>query len=144
MESQLSQRSWRPHPMQVHVVRLEPGQDLKASLDAFARAEAIDAGVVLTCVGSLSRAAVRFAAAAEPTVIEGKFEILSLVGTLSPDGSHLHVALADALGATIGGHLKEGSQVHTTAEIAIGVVEGLQFARRPDPRTGYAELTIGE
>ena len=49
----------------------------------------------------------------------GEQEILSLSGTLSPDGAHLHIALVDSRGAVIGGHLCVGSLVRTTAELRI-------------------------
>jgi predicted DNA-binding protein with PD1-like motif len=137
-------RTWRPHPMSVHVLRLQPGRDLKRALDELAESERIRAGIVLTCVGSLKRAVLRLADGIDVTELEQPFEILSLVGTVSEAGSHLHVGLADALGTTIGGHLKEGSIVHTTAEIAIGVIAGMRFEREPDAATGYRELVITE
>ena len=74
------------------------------------------------------------------TVMPG--EIVSLVGTLSPDGEHLHVAISDGAGRTIGGHLLEGSLVYTTAEIAVGELDGLAFSRETDPRTTYGELVV--
>ena len=52
----------------------------------------------MTCVGSLRKAALRLADRDETTLYEGKFEIVSLVGTLSVDGPHLHIALAVARG----------------------------------------------
>ncbi len=71
-----------------------------------------------------------------------KFEIVSLVGTLSTNGSHLHIALSDSLGNTIGGHLMEGNVIYTTAEIVIGEAEHLVFTRETDPQTTYKELKI--
>jgi hypothetical protein len=59
----------------------------------------------------------------------GKHEIVSLVGTLALDGDHLHIAVSDSTGRTIGGHLMEGSLVYTTAEIAVG--EGWPSMRSP-------------
>ncbi len=50
----------------------------------------------------------------------GKFEIVSLTGTLAESGSHLHAAISDNIGNIIGGHLKKGSIIYTTAEIVIG------------------------
>ncbi|MCY7324455.1 MAG: DUF296 domain-containing protein, partial [Phormidesmis sp. CAN_BIN36] len=70
------------------------------------------------------------------------FEILSLNGTLSVNGLHLHIAIADSVGNTIGGHLDNDSIIYTTAEIAIGASEDLIFLRSPDPQTGFLELEI--
>lgn len=128
--------------MTVHAIRLHPGQDLKRELDAFAKAQHLQAGFIVTCVGSLRKVALRPADQQVPLLREQKFEIVSLVGTLSPDGSHLHIALSDSSGATIGGHLLEGNEVYTTAEIVIGEAEHLQFSRETDPATTFKELTI--
>lgn len=129
--------------MEVHVLRLRPGEDLRASLDAYADAHGLEAVIVLTCVGSLRRAAIRLADGERARIEERPFEIVSLVGTLSSTGgSHLHIALSDSEGATIGGHLLEGSLIYTTAEIAIGALPRLRFVRRPCPESGYDELEV--
>ncbi len=128
--------------MTVYAIRLHPGQDLKRELDAFAKAQRLQAGFIVTCVGSLSKVALRPADQQVPLLRDQKFEIVSLVGTLSPDGSHLHISLSDSTGITIGGHLLEGNEVYTTAEIVIGEAEHLQFGREIDPVTTYKELTV--
>ena len=128
--------------MKAIAIRLEPGADLKQSLLQYCCDREIDAACVLSCVGSLRRAAIRFANQPEATVFEEKLEIVSLVGTLSRFGAHLHVAVADGKGRVLGGHLTEGSQIYTTAEIAIGILPDVVFTREPDPVTGYRELKI--
>ena len=128
--------------MTIFAFRLTPGQDLKKEMDAFAREKNLQAGFVITCVGSLRRAVIRPADQKEPLIREQKFEIVSLVGTLSPDGSHLHVALSDGTGAMLGGHLLEGNLIYTTAEIVVGEAEGLLFRREVDAATGYGELRV--
>lgn len=126
-----------------YALRLSPGEDLKESLQQFIQAHALSAGCILTAVGSLQRANLRFAGRDIPTPITGQFEIVSLVGTLSPDGAHLHVAIADAYGHTLGGHIMHGCLIHTTAEIVIGSLTGLVFNRAVDSQTGYRELVVG-
>ncbi len=69
-------------------------------------------------------------------------EIVSLSGTLSPDGLHLHIALAGRDGRCVGGHLLDGCIVHTTAELVIGELTDLAFRRVEDPATGYRELSV--
>ena len=128
--------------MTVYALRLHPGQDLKRELEAFAKSQHLQAAFIVTCVGSLRKVALRPANQQEPLFREQKFEIVSLVGTLSPDGAHLHISLSDSTGATIGGHLLEGNEVYTTAEIVIGEAAQLQFHREVDPETTYKELTI--
>ena len=97
---------------------------------------------MISAVGSLSLAQLRLAGATEARAIHGELEILSLSGTLSPDGAHLHLAVADSRGAVIGGHLCAGSLVRTTAELVIGLLPEWRFSRKLDLDTGYAELQI--
>lgn len=74
-----------------------------------------------------------------------KFEIVSLVGTLSASaGMHLHASIADSTGATIGGHLTEGNLIYTTAEIVIGEITNTKFSRKIDSTFGYKELCVEE
>jgi predicted DNA-binding protein with PD1-like motif len=101
-------------------------------------------GLGATCVGSLSRVRLRLASGAEHRTWQGPFEIVALTGTLSPDGGHLHLAVADHQGRTVGGHLAEGCVVRTTAEVVLGADDRLVFAREHDPATGYDELVVRE
>lgn len=130
--------------MRTYALRLRPGQDLRMELERFARAHELRAAFIMSCVGSLRHAALRLADQPGTAQYEAKFEILSLVGTLSPDGPHLHIALADGAGTTIGGHLLAGNVIYTTAEIVIGELDHLVFTRPIDPDTTYDELVIAE
>ena len=129
-------------PMQTYSFRLRPGQDLKGELDNFVTQHRIEAGALLTCVGSLTDVTLRLANQDGPSVWRGYFEIVSLVGTLSVNGSHLHLSVSDSTGRTIGGHLLAGCKVYTTAEIVVGVMPGLSYVREPDPTFGYRELVV--
>jgi predicted DNA-binding protein with PD1-like motif len=123
-------------------LRLNPQQDLKAELDAFACQHSLEAACIMTCVGSLTRAALRLANHSKATVYEGKFEIVSLTGTLSKHGSHYHICITDSTGHAFGGHLLTGCLIYTTAEIVIGILPHLSFRREHDEQTGYRELLI--
>ncbi|HEX8329257.1 MAG TPA: PPC domain-containing DNA-binding protein [Hymenobacter sp.] len=131
-------------PLKTYALRLKPGEDLRQQLLAFVQANRIAAGTMLTCVGSLTVATVRLANQEGPTEYRGHFEIVSLVGTLSANGSHLHLAFSDSTGRTIGGHLLDGCRVYTTAEIVVGELPALEFRREKDPTFGYQELVVGE
>lgn len=128
--------------MKVLPLRLTPGDDLRQALETWMGEQQEQAGCLISAVGSLSLVQLRLAGAAEATVINGELEILSLSGTLSPDGAHLHIAVADSSGAVIGGHLCAGSLVRTTAELVIGLLPEWLFCRELDPATGYPELRI--
>ena len=131
--------------MHAHAFRLPPGADLKAELARFAEAHSLRAGCILSCVGSLSRARLRMPGgpgeAEAHRTFEEPMEIVSLTGTISPDGLHVHISLARRDGVCVGGHLVGGCIVHTTAELVIGELPDVEFRRAPDAATGYAELT---
>ena len=129
-------------PLKTYALRLRPGDDLRQQLNAFVQANHLKAATLLTCVGSLTVVQLRLANQENGTEYRGHFEIVSLVGTLSVNGSHLHLAVADSTGRTIGGHLLDGCRVYTTAEIVLGELPALEFRRETDPTFGYRELTV--
>ena len=131
-----------PSALRTYVLRLKPGDDLRQQLTAFVQAHHIAAGTMITCVGSLTVATLRLANQEGPSVYKGHFEIVSLVGTLSVNGSHLHLAVSDSTGRTIGGHLLDGCRVYTTAEIVLGELPQLEFRRETDATFGYQELVV--
>ncbi|MBD2500607.1 PPC domain-containing DNA-binding protein [Anabaena azotica] len=128
--------------MKVFAIRLKPNDDLKQYLKNFAIEQNIQAGFILSGIGSLKQATIRFANQDMSTVLSEKFEILSLNGTIANQGLHLHIALANQQGQTIGGHLDNGCIIYTTAEIVIGTIEEFRFQRTFDEQTGYQELEI--
>lgn len=123
-------------------LRLPPGSDVLAGLDQVVREQALAAAVVVGAVGSLSRAALRYAGRETGTLLTGDLELLMLSGTLGPQGCHLHAAVGDATGAVRGGHVLAGCVVRTTLELVLGIPEDVTFLRRHDPDTGYRELLI--
>ncbi len=128
--------------MKIFAIRLKPNEDLKKSLRSFVKENNIQAGFILTAVGSLKQATLRFANQNYAQVFKDVFEIVSLVGTLSTQGIHLHISLSNRHGTTMGGHLVEGCIIYTTAEIVIGISEEFIFLRTLDEQTGYTELEI--
>lgn len=128
--------------MQTYSFRLRPGQDLKQELDAVVREKRIEAGTMITCVGSLTDVTLRLANQEKASIWQGHFEIVSLVGTLAANGSHLHLSVSDSTGKTFGGHLLEGCKIYTTGEIVIGVLTDVVYTREPTPPFGYHELVI--
>ena len=127
-----------------YAFRLKPGEDLRNTINAMVKEKNIAAGWVITCTGSLSEYKIRFADRQEGTIGLGHFEIVSLVGTVSINGSHLHISISDSTGKTIGGHLLEGCKIYTTAEIILGATSAYEFTRVRDDQTGWNELEIKE
>lgn len=127
----------------VHMaIRLKPGEDPVVGLRAAVAASGAAAAAVVTCVGSLTRAAIRHANRPDVTFYDGHFEITALVGTLDPLGGHLHLSIADGEGRAFGGHLMPGSRIYTTVEIVLVLLPDLAFSRAPCAESGYNELVI--
>jgi len=126
----------------IHAFRLHPGQDLKKEIEQFVHQHKIQAGWIVTCVGSLTQTNLRYANKSVGTSRTGPVEIVSLVGTLCMDGVHLHMSVSDGDGNVWGGHLLEGNPVYTTAEVVIGVSNSMSFTRKEDVNTGFRELYI--
>lgn len=73
----------------------------------------------------------------------GDLEILTVAGSVAPDGAHLHMMLSDARGRVFGGHAGRGCIVRTTAELLLLLLlPAHRFSREHDPLTGFAELAI--
>jgi predicted DNA-binding protein with PD1-like motif len=128
--------------MQTLPVRLVPGDDLRNTLEALARNKAIGAAFVIQGIGSLSVANLRYAGKDHPTLLHRDLEILTLAGSLGPDGAHLHMSASDATGRVYGGHVSAGCIVRTTAEILLVSLDGFRFSREFNSGTGFPELSI--
>jgi predicted DNA-binding protein with PD1-like motif len=125
-------------------LRLRPGDDLKETIDKFVQDRKIQAGWIASAVGSLTDFSIRFANRKEKETGSGHFEIISLSGLLSHNGSHLHIGIAGTDGKVIGGHLLPGCIIYTTAELIIQVTGKYEFRRELDGTTEWRELQINE
>ena len=128
--------------METFPLRLTPGADLKDALEQWLKENRVDAAFVIAGIGSLDQAAIRHAGEPDPLPGPATLEILTLQGSISPDGAHLHMSVSDPQGRVTGGHVKQGCRIATTAEILIAVLPGLRFTRAPDATTGYDELVV--
>jgi predicted DNA-binding protein with PD1-like motif len=132
--------------MRMVVTRLREGQDLRRSVEQLVKVLGVPAATVISGVGSLNVATLRMAGAEagkeDIRTLRGPFEIVSLIGNLGPERSHLHMAVSDADGQVIGGHVKDGCEVHTTVELTLAVEDKLLFGEELDSSTGYGELSI--
>ncbi len=133
-----------PANVSVYAFRLKPGEDLKAGIEKVVTENNIKAGWISTGVGSLTQYTIRLANQPDSSTGNGHFEIVSLVGTLSTNGSHIHISLSDSTGKTIGGHLMPGCKIYTTAEIVIQATGQYEFTRENDGTTPWKELQVKE
>jgi predicted DNA-binding protein with PD1-like motif len=128
--------------MRNYTFRLKPGQDLFDSIESIVREEEIQAGCVLSGVGSLTHAKLRLANREDLSEYEGYFEIVSMTGTISIHGSHLHISVSDEDGKTTGGHLVSGCKIYTTAEIVVAIFDDVVYGREFAEDSGYEELVV--
>lgn len=127
-----------------YALRLKPGQDVVEELRKFVDANNLKAVSVVSVVGSLTKALLRFANTGVWAEVTGHFEIVSLVGTIDAKGEHLHISLSDRTGKTIGAHFGVGSAVYTTAEITLAEFSDLDFRRELCPQSGWEELIVDD
>ena len=102
-------------------LHLEAGSDVRRSLEQLAL-EHNAGGFVLSVVGNLSQAAFACPGKSAPTVLAGELEIITLQGTISPDGVHLHLSFSDASCQVWGGHLEHGTLVLRGADLLVGLL----------------------
>jgi predicted DNA-binding protein with PD1-like motif len=125
-----------------HALRLKPKDKLKESVQSYVNQHHIKAGWISACAGSLTKYNIRLANQTTGNLSEGHFEIVSLSGTVSENGSHIHICISDSTGKTIGGHLLDDNIIYTTAEIVILEDKSLIFEREKDGTTDWPELKI--
>lgn len=121
---------------------LRPGCALRREFEQAAATLPGGSGFVLSGIGSLSHASLRFAAQEAATQLDEPLGLLSLAGTVNPDGAHLHASVATASGQVLGGHVADGCIGRATAEIPLATSAEWRLAREHDAATGHAELGV--
>ena len=107
------------------LVALDTGEDILPAIRRVIAEEGITDGVVVSGIGSLAKARYHIVEPGDrlpwkDTFLErkGTIEILSISGLISNGEPHLHIAMSQDDQA-FGGHLEEGCEVLTLAEIVI-------------------------
>jgi len=128
-------------------LKLNSGSDLRLSLEAIGL-DSKKPGFVLGVVGNLSRACFQCPGRSKPTVLEGNLEIITLNGTFSPDGVHLHLSISDGDCNVWGGHLEIGSLVLKGADLLVGFVDYdkrdsvIQVSRESEKSLNRLEIAV--
>ncbi len=125
-----------------YIFRLKKGQDLKKEIIKFAEENNINAGIIKCAVGCVYEARFRLVGAEGFYEAKEDFEIVSVTGTVSKNGCHIHISLSDKEGKTVGGHLTDGCLINTTCEVCIESFDNYYFDRVFDDSTGYKELIV--
>ena len=126
----------------MYIFRLHRGDDLKQSILEFCRMNNINSGIMACAVGCCSKVKFRLAGAESFYEDERDYEIVSIMGTISKDGVHIHISFADDTGKVVGGHLTEGCIINTTCEVSIIKSDKYKLSREYDEETCYKELVI--
>ncbi len=126
----------------IHVFRLKCNQDLLGGILDYCQQHNIKAGTLVSAVGCIFKAVFRKADGKTIHSEDNNFEVVSLTGTISEDGPHIHISLCDNNLRTIGGHLIKGSLVNTTMEIVLLEINDYKLTRSFDKDTGYNELDV--
>ena len=121
-------------------IRLSPGADLRRALEE--ASQSTGSAFVVAGIGSLIEASLRYAGETTEDQLAGPLEILSLSGSLSLSGAHLHMSVSDASGRVYGGHVGYGSRVRTTAEVLVAPLPDWSLTREHDETTGFNELVV--
>lgn len=125
-----------------YIVRLKPGQELKSELSRLARENDLQAASIVSAVGSLTDVSLRLANQPDATRYTGHYEVVSLSGYLAAQEFHVHMAVSDGEGRTIGGHVLDGNRVYTTLVVVIEEHLRYRYRREHDPVSGYDELVV--
>ena len=142
----------------IHVIRLKTGSDLLPTLEAVINEKGINAAVMLSGVGLLSKARIRNCENLPEEFpitdrnrdyqsINHPCEILAMSGTISTaEGKpslHGHLTLSyviDGRITVVGGHMIPGSIVHGFAEVMIMELHGIDMKKNYDEETKTLQL----
>jgi uncharacterized protein len=118
----------------IHIVRVDPGEDLLESLRLFASSSGVTQAVVMSGYGTLASHHVHWVKHNKlPSENlfgkgEGGIEILSMNGLVVEGEPHVHVALSTPDGA-YGGHLEPGCIAYVLCEVMLAEIDGPALSR---------------
>ena len=134
---------------EIHILRVDPGEDILASVEKFIAEANLKQAVVLGGYGTMAAYHLHWVVHNRiPTDNlfrkgEGGIEILAMNGLVVEAQPHIHVTLSNPDGA-YGGHLEPGCIAYVVCEIFFGEVEGSTLTRQRVPVSveGMGEGTI--
>lgn len=135
---------WEAKAGRAFAGRLAAGSDLVEEIERFCLEREITAGQV-TAIGAVRRACYAYYEQNDHRYVELEsdthHEITGFVGNISLREDkpflHAHATFADAGGATVGGHLRRGTEVFA-AELMIRELGDVSLVRLHDEETGLA------
>jgi uncharacterized protein len=130
-----------------YVLRLDPGEEVVASISAFAHERGVHAGWV-SGLGSVDHAVLGFLDPKERVYLKRTFderlEVGHLTGNIGLSGDqtfcHLHAVLSPRELLSYAGHLHE-ARVGVVVEVFVTAMQGT-LSRVVDPESGFARLVL--
>ena len=119
----------------VHILRVDPGEDILASVEKFVADVGLVQGIVLGGYGTMAAYHLHWVTHNRlPTDNlfrkgEGGIEILAMNGLVVDGQPHIHISLSTPEGA-FGGHLEPGCIAYVLCEIFFAEVEGQALTRQ--------------
>ena len=119
----------------IHILRVDPGEDVLRSINRFLRETELRQAVVLGGYGALAAYHLHWLThnriPTDNAFIrgEGGVEILGMSGSIVEGEPHIHVTLATPAGA-YGGHMETGCITYVTCEIFFAEITGKDLSRR--------------
>lgn len=133
----------------IHILRIDPGEDVLESVQRFLKDAAIKQAVILGGYGTLAAYHLHWVKHNRiPTENlfrrgGGGIEILAMSGLVVDGEPHIHVALSTPDGA-FGGHLEPGCIAYVVCELFFAEVQGVSLSRQRVPISvaGMGEGTV--
>ncbi len=128
------------------IVGLRRGEKILESLQEVARVADIHSGVVMSGIGSVTRARIHtimtnnYPPGDEFIELEGPLEVVQFGGIIANYEPHIHISLWDSQKQYQGGHLEDGCEVLALSEISIKRLPGLRLTRRAIDESGIKHL----
>ena len=114
--------------------RFTKGMDLKEEIEKYSINNNIS-GVIISSVGCLNKLVIRLADGESILKKDGNFEIVSIMGTLSPKGVHIHISVSDENGNTIVSassmelKLKNGGNIEAAKQVGAEIAKKAKKAK---------------
>jgi uncharacterized protein len=132
----------------IHILRVDPGEDVLDSVQRFLDQAGIRQAVVLGGYGTLAAYHLHWVTHNRiPTETAfgrgyGGIEILAMNGLVVDGNPHIHVVLSTPDGA-FGGHLEQGCIAYVLCEVFLAAVEGTTLSRQR-VRVAVEGMGVGE
>ncbi len=122
----------------IHILRIDPGEDVLESVRRFLKETGLRQAIVLGGYGTLAAYHLHWVTHNRLPVVnrfgrgEGGLELLAMSGLVVEGEPHIHVTLSTPQGA-LGGHLEPGCLAYVLCEVFLAEVEGMTLSHQRVP-----------